>query len=160
VKNTVLLVGPGACRRVLTSNLETLGMETLFVNDWRQARQTLDARPDITVAVTALTLGDGNWSDVVQHAAQRNFQTAVVVVSRTGSARLWAELLWRGAHDLLVEPLNSREVRQTIEGAVRAAEEARNRMGARMTVPGRAAAPGPIAAPGRAAASASALALS
>lgn len=135
MKNTVLVVGPGACRQVVTSSLAALGMETLFAHDWLSARETLDARPDITVAITALTLGDGNWFDVVQHAAQRDFQTAVVVVSRTGSARLWAELLWRGVHDLLVEPLNGREVRQTIEGAVRAAEAARNRMDARPRSP-------------------------
>ena len=125
MKKTVLLIGPGACRRVVTTNIKSLGMEMLFANDWRKARQTLEARPDITLAVTALTLVDGNWCDLVQHTAQRDFQTPVVVVSRTGSARLWAELLWRGAHDLLVEPLDDREVRRTIEGAVRAAEAAR-----------------------------------
>lgn len=140
MKNTVLLVGPGACRQALTSAIEVLGMEVLAVHDWRQARQALDARPDIAVAITALTLGDGNWCDVVQHAAQRDFQTSVVVVSRTGSARLWAELLWRGGHDLLVEPLNGCEVRRTIEGAVRAAEVARGRVTPPMAVPSRAGA--------------------
>jgi DNA-binding NtrC family response regulator len=132
----VLLVGPGACRRALTSTIRILGMEALFVSDWKGARQALDAQPDITVAITALTLGDGNWCDVVQHAAQRDFQTAVVVVSRTGSARLWAELLWRGAHDLLLEPLNRREVHRTIQGAVRAAEAARSRMAPPAAAPG------------------------
>lgn len=142
MKNTVLLVGPSACRQALTSTIEVLGMEALPVHNWRQARQALDADPDIIVAITDLTLGDGNWCDVVQHAVQREFQTSVVVVSRAASARLWAELLWRGAHDLLVEPLNGREVRRTIEGAVRAAEAARGRVAPSMAVPGRAGASG------------------
>lgn len=117
-------------------------MEVLAVRNWRQARQALDAHPDIAVAITALTLDDGNWCDVVQHAALRDFQTSVVVVSRTGSARLWAELLWRGAHDLLAEPLNRREVRRTIEGAVRAAEVARGRVATPVALAGRAVASG------------------
>ncbi len=146
VKHTVLLVGPGARRRALTSNLEFLGMEILFANNWLQARRTLEARTDIAVAVTALTLGDGNWCDVVQHVAQNDFQTAVVVVSRTGSARLWAELLWRGVHDLLVEPLNDCEVRQTIEGAVRAAEAARHRLRLPPAIPVRIVDPQPAQA--------------
>jgi DNA-binding NtrC family response regulator len=143
-KTTVLLVGRGSRRQTLTSNLEVLGMEILFANDWRQARQLLQTNPEVAVAVTDLTLPDGNWCDVVQFAAQQDFQTSIVVVSRTGSERLWAELLWRGAHDLLVEPLNDREVRQTVEGAARAAEAARNRVG-RVGI--RVGAPSPVGLP-------------
>jgi DNA-binding NtrC family response regulator len=133
---TALLVGPGARRRALTSNLESLGINVVYAGNWRQARRVLHARPEIAVAVTDLTLPDGNWCDVVQYAAQRDFQVAVVVVSRTGSERLWAELLWRGAHDLLVEPLSDGEIRQTVEGAARAAAAARQR-GLSMALRGR-----------------------
>jgi DNA-binding NtrC family response regulator len=140
-KTSVLVVGPSSRRQALTSSLERLEMEILVAKDWRRAHQLLQAFPDVDVVVTDATLPDGNWCDVVQYAAQRDFQSAIVVVSRTGSERLWAELLWRGAHDLLVEPLDDREIRQTVQGAVRAAEAARNRAGLRP------AAPGPVVVP-------------
>ena len=34
--------------------------------------------------------------------------------------RLWSEALWRGVHDLLVEPYENFEVKRAVEGALRA----------------------------------------
>ncbi|MEX2300654.1 MAG: hypothetical protein WD733_06940 [Bryobacterales bacterium] len=89
-KTSVLVVGPSSRRQALTSSLERLEMEILVAKDWRRAHQLLQACPDVDVVVTDATLPDGNWCDVVQYAAQRDFQSAIVVVSRTGSERLWA----------------------------------------------------------------------
>jgi DNA-binding NtrC family response regulator len=112
---------PSARRRAFTSSFPPTGLKLLFANDCRQARELSRSHPDITVAITDLTLPDGNWCDVLDHTMHRDAPPSVVVVSPVGGERLWAEVLWRGAYDLLVEPFEGLEVRRTVEGAVRAA---------------------------------------
>ena len=123
MKNVVVLLvmSPSARRRALINQFAFADVEVLFAGDCRRAREVLGARADIDVAVTDLTLSDGNWRDVLEWTVHRDTPPPVVVVSPVGGERLWAEVLWRGAHDLLVEPVEGVEIRRSIEGAVRGA---------------------------------------
>jgi DNA-binding NtrC family response regulator len=116
----LLVMSPSQRRRALIPRFHRSGAEILLAGSCRRARQVLRTRADITVAVTDLTLNDGNWCDVLESTIHREVPTSVVVVSPVGGERLWAEVLWRGAHDLLVEPLEDLEVRRTLESATRA----------------------------------------
>ena len=71
--------------------------------------------------ITQVTLTDGNWCDIFKYLVDHGIQASTVVSSPQADEQLWSEVLWRGAYDLLVEPYETREVHQTIEGALRAA---------------------------------------
>ena len=47
--------------------------------------------------------------------------------SPRGDEKLWPEVLWRGAFDLIVEPFESFEVRRIVDGTLRAARVDPNR---------------------------------
>jgi FixJ family two-component response regulator len=49
----------------------------------------------------------------------------LIVSSPQADEILWSEVLWRGAYDLLVEPYESDELRNTLEGALRASQTSR-----------------------------------
>ncbi len=53
--------------------------------------------------ITQLTLADGNWCDLFKYLVDRGSHASVVVSSPQADERLWSEVLWRGAYDLLVE---------------------------------------------------------
>jgi DNA-binding NtrC family response regulator len=117
----VLLVMPSSERRsMLLSKLKSLNAKFLAAENCRDARTVLRDQGDVNVILTDTTLTDGNWCDVLNHLSHRGSRANVVVTSEVGDERLWSEVLWRGAYDLLIEPVEAREVRQVMEGALRA----------------------------------------
>jgi FixJ family two-component response regulator len=74
----------------------------------------------VELVISDLSLPDGNWCDVFRHLVDNGLHAAMVVVARQADERLWSEVLWRGAYDLLVEPFEDSDVRRVVEGAVRA----------------------------------------
>jgi hypothetical protein len=46
------------------------------------------------------------------------------VSSPAADEHFWSEILWRGVHDLLVEPHDADQVRRAVEGAIRHAYHA------------------------------------
>ena len=117
----VLLVMPSSERRsMLLSKLESVNAKFLAAESCRDARTVLRDQVDVNVIVTDTTLTDGNWCDVLNHVAHLGSRANVVVTSEIGDERLWSEVLWRGAYDLLLEPVEAREVQQVMEGALRA----------------------------------------
>jgi FixJ family two-component response regulator len=71
----------------------------------------------VGVVVTDLSHPDGNWSDLLRHVVDVGLDTRVVVCSPAADERLWAEVFWRGAYDLLVEPYNREQVQSIVETA-------------------------------------------
>ena len=117
----VLLVMPSSERRsMLLSKLKSLNAKFLAAENCRDARTVLTDQGDVNVIVTDTTLTDGNWCDVLNHVSHLGSRANVVVTSEVGDERLWSEVLWRGAYDLLLEPVGAREVQQVMEGALRA----------------------------------------
>jgi DNA-binding NtrC family response regulator len=62
------------------------------------------------VVLTECHLPDGTWQDILAHTATICPHAQVVVMSRLADERLWAEVLNRGAFDLLAEPVEQTEV--------------------------------------------------
>lgn len=117
----VLLVMPYSERRsMLLSKLESVNFEFLAAENCQDARAVLGDHGNVSVVVTDTTLADGNWCDILNLVSRLGSRANVVVASEVGDERLWSEVVWRGAYDLLLEPVEVRDVRQVMEGALRA----------------------------------------
>ena len=67
------------------------------------------------------TLEDANWCDVLRGVVDYDPQASVVVVAPSSADEiLWSEVMWRGVHDMLVEPFTKSEAQRILEGALRA----------------------------------------
>jgi two-component system phosphoglycerate transport system response regulator PgtA len=62
------------------------------------------------VILTECCLPDGTWRDILTLANAVCPDAKVVVTSRLADEHLWAEVLSRGAFDLLAQPLDQTEV--------------------------------------------------
>jgi DNA-binding NtrC family response regulator len=107
-------------RRTLESNLESLNVQVLPASSCQEARVLLKNHPPVKIVITEVSLVDGNWCDVFRYLVDNDVHASVVVSSRLADERLWSEVLWRGAYDVLVEPYEADEVRRIVEGALRA----------------------------------------
>jgi DNA-binding NtrC family response regulator len=117
----VLLVMPSTERRsAFLSKLKAVGAQLLAADSCRDARVLLRRHGDVDVVVTDTTLSDGNWCDVLNYVLKQGSRANVVVASEASDARLWSEVLWRGAYDMLVEPVTPEEVERVMQGALRA----------------------------------------
>lgn len=122
---TALVVMSRERRSPLLENLESLKLTVLAVENCRETRSLLQTRPPLEVVIIDVSLGDGNWCDIFKFLVDYGISTSVVVVSSLADERLWSEILWRGAYDLLVEPYGRDELRRVVEGAVRTLEAQR-----------------------------------
>jgi hypothetical protein len=67
------------------------------------------------------SLEDANWCDVLRAVVDYDPQANVVVVAPSSADEiLWSEVMWRGVHDMLVEPFTKIEAQRVLEGALRA----------------------------------------
>jgi DNA-binding NtrC family response regulator len=77
-------------------------------------------RDKVDLVITDVTLPDGNWVDVLRAALQASPSPGILVHSRLINDRLWSEVLWRGAHDMLIAPFSSKDGCEIVESALRA----------------------------------------
>ena len=117
----MVVMSSGERLEALLTELACLRVNVLPIQDFRTAREWLHGHPRVEVVFTDLSLSDGNWCDILKYVLQQGIDASVVVTSRHGDARLWSEVLWLGAYDLLVEPYESFEIGRIVQGAVRAA---------------------------------------
>jgi FixJ family two-component response regulator len=61
---------------------------------------------------------DGTWIDVRDIIAQVQPEILIIVTDPKADERLWAEVLNRGAYDLLAQPFYEPEVRRVLTAAV------------------------------------------
>ena len=64
-------------------------------------------------------LADGTWKDLFEEVSGFEQPPQIIVLSRTGDERLWAEVLNHGAWDVLVKPFHPQEVYRTVHQAWR-----------------------------------------
>ena len=122
---TALVVMSRERRLPLVEILEPLTLSVLTAGDCREARALLQTRPPLEIVIIEVSLMDGNWCDIFKFLVDYEISASVVVASGSADERLWSEVLWRGAYDLLVEPYERDEVRRILEGALRALEAQR-----------------------------------
>lgn len=115
-----LLVMPPERRQPLLRELELLDIEVLAAGTCHEARGVLETHPPVEVVITDLSFTDGNWCDIFKYLVDNAVEASVIVSCPLADERLWSEVLWRGAYDMLVEPYERSELRRIVEGAVRA----------------------------------------
>jgi DNA-binding NtrC family response regulator len=108
----------------ILNELDSIDIEAWPAETCQQARALLQSKPRVELVLSDLSLTDGNWCDVFKHLIDNNIHASMVVMARQADERLWSEVLWRGAYDLLVEPYEEGDVRQVVEGALRAVQKA------------------------------------
>ena len=123
---TALVVMSRERRSPLLDKLEPLTLTVLPPEDCREARALLQTRPPLEIVILDVSLMDGNWCDIFKFLVDYGISASVVVASEFADERLWSEVLWRGAYDLLVEPYEREEVQRVLEGALRALEAQRS----------------------------------
>lgn len=122
----LLVVSSGERQSFLSAILRKLGVESICVSHGWQAREFLGIDPPFDAVLTDTTLEDANWCDVLRAVADCESTASVIVVAPSSAdERLWSEVIWRGAYDMLVEPFTADEARRVLEGALRVASAAR-----------------------------------
>jgi DNA-binding NarL/FixJ family response regulator len=74
----------------------------------------------VDLVITDVTLPDGNWVNVLRLTLESSSSPGVLVHSRVINDRLWSEVLWRGAYDMLIAPYSSKDGGEIIKSAFRA----------------------------------------
>jgi DNA-binding NtrC family response regulator len=108
----------------MLAELDAIGIKTWPAETCHEARRLLENRPRVDVVISDLSLADGNWCDVFKHLVDTGSHASMIVTTRQADERLWSEVLWRGAYDLLLEPYEKGHVRRVVEGAIRASQGA------------------------------------
>ena len=116
----VLLVMSPERRSQVAEILESSQIQFRAAGSCQEARRLLAADATSDVVITQLSHADGNWCDLLKWLIDRRIDASIVVTCTQADERLWSEVLWRGAYDLLVEPYESWEVCRVVEGAARA----------------------------------------
>jgi DNA-binding NtrC family response regulator len=99
--------------------LASAGFPVGLVNDCREMREHLRQCPAPDVVVTATSLRDGNWCDILTALNGTEAEAALILCSSIADQGLWSEAIWRGVHDVLVTPLDLPHVMNSIESAQR-----------------------------------------
>ena len=113
----LLLLSPERRSKLMTL-LEGKDMQIFLASDFRDAQQKLSGRISYDLLVADVELPDGTWQDLLQLLLESKRPCEMILCSRSGDDRLWAEALQCGAYDLLVEPYEQQEVHRIIESAL------------------------------------------
>jgi DNA-binding NtrC family response regulator len=106
-------------------NKDHLFLEWTFrASNWelREARTYREAlmilcQDRMPVVICACCLPDGNWKDLLSQTADLPDAPRLIVTSAEPDARLWAEVLNMGGHDVLATPFDQNEVMRAVSGA-------------------------------------------
>lgn len=105
----VLVAMPAPRRLGLLTILERSGMDTHVAGDFRDGQLKLLEQSYDLLFVDAEIPG-GPWHRLLQAIVAADKNCEVIVCSRHGDERLWAEVLQCGAYDLIAEPFEEGEV--------------------------------------------------
>jgi len=95
-------------RRLLVRQLAQTGVTARCVEQCRDACRIFRHEDErIELVVTDVSLPDGNWATVLNCLVNGEVSASAVVCAQTADETLWSEAVWRGVHDLLVEPFDA-----------------------------------------------------
>ena len=109
MRSHVLIAMPAPRRLGLLGMLERHGMKTDTADNFRDGLEMIQEQAFDLLFVDA-ELPGGPWHSLLETIRSSTINCEVVVCSRCGDEKLWAEVLQRGAYDLLPEPLVESEV--------------------------------------------------
>jgi len=115
----ILVVAQPHRRTALLKTLEGRNLQIYLASSFQEARDKLDSSAaSYDVLIADVELPDGSWQDLLSCLLDIKRPCEMIVCSRCGDERLWAEVLQCGAYDLLVEPFEKQEVHRIIENAL------------------------------------------
>ena len=114
----ILLVVPPHRRSGLLALLEEKGLQIFPASDCQEALQKLRGPTSYDLILADAELPNGSWRDLLQFLLESKNPCEMIVCSRCGDERLWAEVLQCGVYDLLVDPYDRQEVHRIIESAL------------------------------------------
>ena len=97
--------------------LEQAGLVVTSANDFRDAQRLLRGITCDLVLVE-VEISDGSWQDLLEFILDAKIACEMIVCSRLGDERLWAEVIQSGAYNLIVEPYGQREFLRIVQGAL------------------------------------------
>jgi DNA-binding NtrC family response regulator len=104
-----------AALEAIERQLEKLDMERRRVSSLHEFQQLAHESDAPEVVITGVSLPDGNWSDILRATVRAGMPARVLVCTREADERLWSEAIWRGVHDILVEPFPADHIRRSVE---------------------------------------------
>src|SRR3972149_5925154 len=118
MNSKILLVMPKARRDRILSVLSDNAIDVSAAEGVAEAQEKLAGARKYDLAFVDSELPDGSWRDVLQFVAATHSDCQMVVCSRCGDERLWAEVIQCGAFDLVPEPLEKQEILRIMHSAL------------------------------------------
>jgi hypothetical protein len=98
----------------ITRKLTALGVSYRIAVTVREACSLFPGNKQPLIVVSGVTLTDGNWCDVLGSTVKNGLEARLVVCCIDADERLWSEVVWRGGHDVLVEPYDLDHLSRTL----------------------------------------------
>jgi DNA-binding NtrC family response regulator len=108
--------------RGITRQLRRLGIFPQTASNLQEACDLFRLGQPHTV-ISGVTLADGNWCALLAHTVRSEVEAKFFVCAATADERLWSEAVWRGAHDVLVEPFDLLHLRCVLGLGARSQQE-------------------------------------
>lgn len=112
----LLAVPPGQQTRILNI-LEHENYDVAVAGDAPRVLALLRTPAHFDVVLVDAEIPGGNWRDVLDTVIATRPECEVIVRSRCGEEDLWAEVIQRGAFDLLPEPIEASELLRIVHSA-------------------------------------------
>ena len=114
----ILLVMPPERRARMQRLLSEDDIDLNFAEGIADAQGKLSGPARYDLAFVDSELPDGSWRDLLQFVVASRKGCEMVVCSRCGDERLWAEVIQCGAFDLVPEPMERQEIRRIMHSAL------------------------------------------
>lgn len=118
MSSRILLVMPPERRDMLSNFLLKNGMEVTTAGSAAEARRRLSDAVSYDLVFVDEELPDGSWRDLLQFLLNSPRSAEMVVCSRCGDERLWAEVIQCGVFDLIPEPYEKQEILRIVRSAL------------------------------------------
>lgn len=116
---TVLIISPFEEDHTVFSRMLGNGhCEAHAVRTCQQGLGILQER-DVSIVICERDLADGTWKDILQALNTLSDRPFLIVTSRLADDQLWVEVLNLGGHDVVLKPLDHKEVARSIHSAWR-----------------------------------------
>ena len=86
--------------------------------DGLQDAQRLLSGLTYDLVLVDVKLSDGSWQDLLEFILDSRIACEMIVCSRLGDEQLWAEVIQRGAYDLIAEPYEQQQVLRIVQSAL------------------------------------------
>jgi DNA-binding NtrC family response regulator len=87
--------------RQIENALRGFAIDSIGVKDLAGVRSALAAQPRPRVVLTQISLGDGNWRDVMGEVSRVDETIPVIIYTRAPATELWMDALDSGIYDVI-----------------------------------------------------------